>query len=78
MDDTGEKVRQPEPPKEPVKHVRLMKDVRRIDRPRNIGLTSEPLDQIDRKKCRQWVEENFTVEKMVEGHEKLYKKILGA
>ncbi len=46
MDDTGEKVRPQEPLKEPVKPVRLMRDVRRIDRPRNLDLTQEPLDQI--------------------------------
>ncbi|MHC4510010.1 MAG: glycosyltransferase family 4 protein [Planctomycetota bacterium] len=33
------------------------------------------IDQIDRKKCRQRVEENFTVDKMVEGYEKVYDEI---
>lgn len=35
------------------------------------------IDEIDRKACRKHVEDNFTVEKMVEGYEKVYKKILG-
>ncbi len=34
------------------------------------------IGQIDRKECRKWVEENFTVEKMVDGYEKLFLKIL--
>jgi glycosyltransferase involved in cell wall biosynthesis len=33
------------------------------------------IDQIDRKKCRQRVEGNFTVDKMVEGYEKVYAEI---
>ena len=33
------------------------------------------IDQIDRRKCRQHVEENFTVDKMVEGYEKVYAEI---
>lgn len=34
------------------------------------------IDQIDRKECRKWVEENFTIEKMVDGYEKVFYKIL--
>jgi len=34
------------------------------------------IDQIDRRECRRWVEENFTVEKMADGYERAYKKIL--
>ncbi len=33
------------------------------------------IDSIDRKKCRQRVEENFTIDKMVEGYEKVYEEI---
>lgn len=33
------------------------------------------IGEIDRKECRKRVEENFTVEKMVEGYEDLYEKI---
>jgi glycosyltransferase involved in cell wall biosynthesis len=31
-----------------------------------------------RKNCRMRVEENFTIEKMVEGYEQIYRKIIGA
>ena len=34
------------------------------------------IDQIDRKECRKWVEENFTIERMVSDYEKLYYKVL--
>jgi glycosyltransferase involved in cell wall biosynthesis len=34
------------------------------------------IDTIDRAACRKHVEEHFTVEKMVEGYEKVYEKIL--
>ena len=34
------------------------------------------INEIDRKKCREWVEENFTKEKMVDNYEKLYYEIL--
>ena len=30
---------------------------------------------IDRKKCRQRVEENFSIDKMVEGYENVYAEI---
>ena len=33
------------------------------------------INLIDRKKCRQRVEENFTIDKMVAGYEKVYKEI---
>jgi len=33
------------------------------------------IDCIDRKKCRQRVEENFTIDKMVAGYEKVYAEI---
>ena len=33
------------------------------------------IDKIDRKKCRRRVEENFTIDKMVEGYEKVYAEI---
>ncbi len=33
------------------------------------------IGEIDRKACRKHVEDNFTVEKMVDGYEKLYTKI---
>ncbi len=34
------------------------------------------INTIDRRACRAWVEQKFTVEKMVEGYEKVYQKIL--
>ena len=34
------------------------------------------IDQIDRRECRRWVEENFTIEKMTGEYEKLFYKIL--
>ena len=34
------------------------------------------IGQIDRKECRKWVEEKFSLEKMVDNYEKLYRKIL--
>jgi glycosyltransferase involved in cell wall biosynthesis len=33
------------------------------------------IDQINRADCRKHVEENFSIDKMVEGYEKVYKKI---
>jgi len=33
------------------------------------------IDNIDRKKCRQRVEDNFTIDKMVSGYEKVYEEI---
>jgi len=33
------------------------------------------IDHIDRKKCRRRVEESFTIDKMVEGYEKVYAEI---
>ncbi len=33
------------------------------------------IGQIDRRKCRQRVEENFTIDKMAEGYEKVYEEI---
>lgn len=34
------------------------------------------IGEIDRKACRKHVEENFSVEKMVDGYEEVYKKVL--
>ena len=35
----------------------------------------DKIDQIDRKKCRQHVEENFTIDCMVSKYEKVYERI---
>ena len=34
------------------------------------------VDQIDRKACRQWFEDNFTAAKMADGYERVYEKVL--
>lgn len=34
------------------------------------------VDQIDRKACREWVEQNFTIQKMVDSYEKTFQEIL--
>ena len=34
------------------------------------------IDQIDRKECRKHVEEKFSIEKMVDGYEKVYYDLL--
>ena len=34
------------------------------------------IPQINRRKCREWVQENFTIERMVDGYEKVFYKIL--
>ena len=33
-------------------------------------------DHIDRKACREWVEQNFTVQRMVDSYEKTVQEIL--
>ena len=35
------------------------------------------IGEIDRAACRRHVEEHFTIEKMVEGYERVYRKVLG-
>lgn len=35
------------------------------------------IEKIDRLRCRQWVQEKFSVEQMVDGYEKLYKQAIG-
>ena len=34
------------------------------------------IEKLSRKRCRQWVEKNFSVERMVDGYEKLYKQVI--
>lgn len=34
------------------------------------------IDEIDRNKCRQWVEDNFTLEKMINSYEKIYQEVI--
>ena len=33
-------------------------------------------ERLSRKRCRQWVEKHFSVERMVDGYEKVYQEIL--
>jgi glycosyltransferase involved in cell wall biosynthesis len=33
------------------------------------------IESLDRRRCRQWVQENFSVEQMVDGYERLYRRI---
>lgn len=34
------------------------------------------VDKLDRGRCREWVQENFSVEKMVDGYEKIYAQAI--
>lgn len=38
----------------------------------------QEIDKIDRRACRRWVEEKFTIDKMVEGYEQVYQKVVGS
>jgi hypothetical protein len=33
------------------------------------------IDSLDRRRCREWVQENFSIEKMVDSYEMLYRRI---
>jgi glycosyltransferase involved in cell wall biosynthesis len=33
------------------------------------------IDSLDRRRCREWVKENFSVDQMVDGYERLYRRI---
>jgi glycosyltransferase involved in cell wall biosynthesis len=35
------------------------------------------VDKLDRRRCREWVQQKFSVEKMVDAYEKLYQKVAG-
>ncbi len=37
----------------------------------------QQVERLDRRRCRQWVSEHFSVEQMVDGYEHLYRKIAG-
>jgi len=34
------------------------------------------IDKIDRRRCREWVEKNFSIERMVDGYERVYQSIV--
>jgi len=36
------------------------------------------IERLDRRRCREWVQERFSVGKMVDGYERLYKEIVGS
>lgn len=36
----------------------------------------EDIPKISREECRKWAEKNFTVKKMTDGYEEIYKKII--
>jgi hypothetical protein len=38
---------------------------------------TERIATIDRRRCRSWVQERFSIEQMVEGYEQLYRKVAG-
>jgi glycosyltransferase involved in cell wall biosynthesis len=33
------------------------------------------IENLDRRRCREWVRENFSIEKMVDSYEMLYRRI---
>jgi glycosyltransferase involved in cell wall biosynthesis len=33
------------------------------------------IERLDRRRCREWVGENFSIEQMVESYERLYRRI---
>jgi glycosyltransferase involved in cell wall biosynthesis len=35
------------------------------------------IESLDRRRCREWVRENFSIEQMVESYETLYRRIAG-
>ena len=36
------------------------------------------IERLDRRRCREWVQERFSVGQMVDGYERLYKEIVGS
>jgi glycosyltransferase involved in cell wall biosynthesis len=41
-----------------------------IDAVRSVG-------KIDRRRCRRWVQERFSVARMVDGYEEVYRRVTG-
>lgn len=37
----------------------------------------QQVERLDRQRCREWVREKFSVERMVDGYERLYKEAIG-
>jgi len=36
------------------------------------------IERLDRRRCREWVQERFSVGQMVDGYERLYQEIVGS
>lgn len=49
-----------------------------VDNEEQMAEALKNIDQIDRKKCRERVQERFSLKAMVDGYEELYSKIVGA
>lgn len=47
-----------------------------VDRPEDLPGAIQAVNNIDRKNCRQYFEEHFTLEKMVSAHEQAYRSLL--
>ncbi|MCD4694294.1 glycosyltransferase family 4 protein [bacterium] len=47
-----------------------------VENERELLKAIKNIDKIDRKDCRESIEKNFSLEKMVEGYEKIYEKII--
>jgi glycosyltransferase involved in cell wall biosynthesis len=47
-----------------------------VGTPEEMVSAIQKIHQIDRRECRKHVEENFTVEKMVDGYEGIYQKLI--
>jgi glycosyltransferase involved in cell wall biosynthesis len=40
-----------------------------------MGEALQQVEALDRARCRDWVRERFTIERMIDGYERLYKDI---
>ncbi|MBU0731736.1 glycosyltransferase family 4 protein [Patescibacteria group bacterium] len=47
-----------------------------INENKQVAQAMEKIDTINRRDCRAWVKENFSLQKMVAGYEEVYKKII--
>ncbi len=47
-----------------------------VENEREMIKAIKKIDKIDRADCRKYVEENFTIDKMVEGYERIYEEII--
>lgn len=49
-----------------------------IVKPNQLKQAIKKIGLIRRSDCRQWIEENFTAEKMTEGYEKIYRRLINS